>query len=143
MYQVFTTVQQVLSHQFHSTLSPTLGTWLDQKFQDTWQSLHCACFEVKGACVHVKLHDWDLKCHVPLTLMPWELLQLTEAEAQSEVPAPWLLPAAEPERASDGDRDTPSSVSTIISCVRASITSISCSRSGTRSHIFFCMCARS
>ncbi|CAD7679330.1 unnamed protein product [Nyctereutes procyonoides] len=83
MYQVFTTVQQVLSQH---TLSPTLGTWLDQKLQDTWQSLHCACFEVKGACVHVKLHDWDLKCHAPLTLMPRELLQLTEAEAQSEGP---------------------------------------------------------
>ena len=26
--------------------------------------------------MHVKLHDRDLKCHAPLILMPWELLQL-------------------------------------------------------------------
>ncbi|XP_077772194.1 uncharacterized protein LOC144324757 isoform X2 [Canis aureus] len=65
-----------------STLSPILGTWPDQKPQDTWQSLHCACFKVKGAWVQANLHDWDLNCHAPITVMPRELLQLTEADTE-------------------------------------------------------------
>ena len=34
--------------------------------------------------MHAKLHDWDLKYHALLILMLWELLELTEAEAEGK-----------------------------------------------------------
>ncbi|CAD7681100.1 unnamed protein product [Nyctereutes procyonoides] len=80
------------------TLSPILGTGPDQKPQDTWQSLHCA-----------SLHDWDLNCHAPITVMPRELLQLTEADTESEVPAPRLLPASPPSAVPDLEQELMSS----------------------------------
>ncbi|KAF3824578.1 hypothetical protein GH733_009912 [Mirounga leonina] len=105
------------SFQPNSTLSPILGTWPDQKLQDIWQSLHCAHFE---------WHDWE-KCPLLLLkqelLEPTE----AESEGKGDcklgrlsvmgfmgygicpvfgkaheklapVLAPWLLPAAEPEK---------------------------------------------
>ncbi|XP_045642414.1 ral guanine nucleotide dissociation stimulator-like isoform X2 [Ursus americanus] len=81
-----------------STLSPFLGTWPEQNLQAIYQSLGRDRVEIKVAYVHgamvLKWHAWDLTNHVPLLLMQRELLALTEAEV--EVPAPGLLPAAEP-----------------------------------------------
>ncbi|KAM8936734.1 ral guanine nucleotide dissociation stimulator-like isoform 2-T2 [Lycaon pictus] len=94
LYQVFTTAQQVLGQQFSSTLSPISGTWPDQNLQDTWPSLHWACFDVQESWVQANLYD--LYCHAPIIVMPRQLLQLTEADAESEVPAPRLLPASPP-----------------------------------------------
>ncbi|CAD7678723.1 unnamed protein product [Nyctereutes procyonoides] len=91
------------------TLSPILGTLPDQKLQNTWQSLHCACFKVKGAWVQAYFHDWDMNCHTPITVMPRELLQLTEADTESEVPAPWLLPASPPSAVPDLEQELMSS----------------------------------
>ncbi|XP_013966145.1 ral guanine nucleotide dissociation stimulator-like [Canis lupus familiaris] len=108
LYQLFTTAQQVLGQQFSSTLSPILGTWPDQNLQDTWPSLHCACFEVQESWVQANLYD--LYCHAPIIVMPRELLQLTEADAESEVPAPRLLPASPPSAVPDlGQELVPSS----------------------------------
>ncbi|CAK7308119.1 Ral guanine nucleotide dissociation stimulator [Vulpes lagopus] len=92
LYQLFTAAQQVLGQQFPSTLSPISGTWPAQNPQDTWPSLHWACFEVQGAWVQANLYE--LSCHVPIIVMPRQLLQLTDADAESEGPAPRLLPAA-------------------------------------------------
>ncbi|XP_057169003.1 ral guanine nucleotide dissociation stimulator-like [Ursus arctos] len=98
MYEMFTSATQVLGQQFNSTLSPFLGTWPDQNLQAIYQSLGRDRVEIKVAYVHgamvLKWHAWDLTNHVPLLLMQRELLALTEAEV--EVPAPGLLPAAEP-----------------------------------------------
>ncbi|XP_045642407.1 ral guanine nucleotide dissociation stimulator-like isoform X6 [Ursus americanus] len=98
MYEMFTSATQVLGQQFNRTLSPFLGTWPDQNLQAIYQSLGRDRVEIKVAYVHgamvLKWHAWDLTNHVPLLLMQRELLALTEAEV--EVPAPGLLPAAEP-----------------------------------------------
>ncbi|XP_057168721.1 ral-GDS-related protein-like isoform X1 [Ursus arctos] len=98
MYEMFTSATQVPGQQFNSTLSPFLGTWPDQNLQAIYQSLGCDRVEIKVDYVHgamvLKWHAWDLTNHVPLLLMQRELLALTEAEV--EVPAPGLLPAAEP-----------------------------------------------
>ncbi|XP_025732709.1 ral guanine nucleotide dissociation stimulator-like isoform X1 [Callorhinus ursinus] len=101
--QVFISAQWVLGQQFNSTLSPILGTWPDQKLQDIWQSLHCACLEVKKTYEHLKWPAWDLKNCAPLLLLHRELLGPTEAEAEG--PAPGLLPAAEPEKGLPVERE--------------------------------------
>ncbi|CAD7668995.1 unnamed protein product [Nyctereutes procyonoides] len=94
LYQVFTTAQQVLGQQISSTLSPISGTWPDQNLLDTWPSLHWACFDAQGPWVQA--HLYDPSCHAPILVMPWQLLQLTETDAESEVPAPRLLAACPP-----------------------------------------------
>ncbi|CAD7690695.1 unnamed protein product [Nyctereutes procyonoides] len=108
LYQLFTTAQQVLGQQFPSTRSPILGTWPARNPQDTGPSLHWACFEVQGAWVQASLYE--LRCHVPITGRPRQRLQLTEADAESEVPAPRLLPVAPPSAVPDlGQEFVPSS----------------------------------
>lgn len=148
-----------------STLSPILGTWPDQKLQDTWQSLHCACFKGKGAWVQANLHDWDMNCHTSITVMPREILQLTEADTESEGKGdcklgrlsavrfrdwgflywPWNLPCfwKGMGQVSLVDKHFSLSCPSASSMAPSSISSISCSRSGTRAHVFFCMCTRS
>ncbi|XP_053069938.1 ral guanine nucleotide dissociation stimulator-like isoform X2 [Acinonyx jubatus] len=104
IYQVFPMAQLVLGQQFKNTLSPILSTWPDQKLQDTWQSLNFTSFKVKTAYVDMKLHDWNLKNHTALILVHQETLEPTEAE--SDVPAPGLLPVAEPEKGSTMELET-------------------------------------
>lgn len=65
-----------------STLSPISGTWPDQNLLDTWPSLHWACFDAQGPWVQA--HLYDPSCHAPILVMPWQLLQLTETDAESE-----------------------------------------------------------
>ncbi|XP_046925130.1 ral guanine nucleotide dissociation stimulator-like [Lynx rufus] len=79
IYQVFPMAQLVLGQQFKS-------------------------FKVKTAYVDMKLHDWDLKNHTTLILVHQETLEPTEA--QSDVPAPGLLPVAEPEKGSTMELET-------------------------------------
>ncbi|XP_072601147.1 ral guanine nucleotide dissociation stimulator-like [Vulpes vulpes] len=82
-----------------SSLSPISGTWPDQNLQNTWPSLHWACFDVQGPWVQANLYG--LSCHAPILVMPRQLLQLTEADAESEGPAPRLLPASPPSTTPD------------------------------------------
>ena len=140
-----------------STLSPILGTWPDQKLQDTWKSLHCACFEVKGAWVQANLYD--LNCHAPIMVMPRELLQLTEADTESEgkgdcklerlsgmgfrgwvfLYRPWNLPCFWKSMGQVNlvDKHFSLSCPSASSTAPSSISSISCSRPGTRACAFF------
>ncbi|CAD7678722.1 unnamed protein product [Nyctereutes procyonoides] len=62
-----------------------------------------------GASVQANMHDWDMNCHTPITVMPRELLQLNEADTESEVPAPWLLPASPPSAIPDLEQELMSS----------------------------------
>lgn len=139
-----------------SSLSPISGTWPDQNLQNTWPSLHWACFDVQGPWVQANLYG--LSCHAPILVMPRQLLQLTEADAESEgkgdgklgrlsgmgfrgwvfLYRPWTLPCVWKGMGQVSPVDTHVS----LSCPRASstapssVSSLDYSRPGTRAGAF-------